>query len=168
MAYEEITCPHCGKGHRSEAAVARCASKEERKAQRAEKKAEDRDRRIKNGKDEPPEEHIHRLKREGKNWDAVLGSLRKNYLPLEFETDWDLYTVVYIYAEGLHWGNCDTETIAMLLLEKHFCGDYITAHPMNFVHIPEATPIYQVTGNGERLEKSDGSSEEGNEESTGV
>lgn len=145
-------CPNCGRAHRSEEAFARCATKEERKAERARKKAEDKARRVANAKDTPPVEYIHQLRREGKNFEQILGALRKNYLPPEFESDWDLYTVVFMYAEGLHWGSLDTETIALLLLEKHFLGEFITAHPMEFVHFPGTTPIMAVTGDDYRLE----------------
>lgn len=153
--HEKIPCPHCGKNHRSEEAIARCAAKAERKALRESKKEEDRARRFKNSREEPPQAHIKRLRQEGKNLEQVLGSLRKNYPPPEFEEEWDLVTVAYEVAAGLNWGPVDVETKAMMLLEKHFLGAYATIHPMELVHFPGATPIARVTGEDYRLERVD-------------
>jgi hypothetical protein len=156
---EKIACPTCGKSHRSEEAVARCATKEERKAERAKKKEEDRTRRIENSNKEAPRLYIRRLRGEGKNFEQILGQLRKNYPPPQFESGWDLFTVVYIYAETLNWGDVSTETKTMMLLEKHFAGDYITVHPLELVRIPGVTPIYKFTGDDFRLEREDGDSD---------
>jgi hypothetical protein len=157
---EKITCKTCGKSHRSEAAFARCATKEERKAERARKKEKEKARRIRNANEEAPELFIRRLRGEGKNFEQILGALRKNYPPPQFETEWDLFTVVYTYAEGLHWGNVDTETKTMMLLEKHFAGAYITVHPLELITILGVTPLYKFTGDDFRLEKDNGIEEE--------
>jgi len=149
-------CESCGKSHRTEEAFARCATRQERKAERAIKKEKDIARRIEVSRKEAPEAFVRRLRNEGKNLTQIVGALRKDYPPPEFEKEYDLLIVSFMVAESTNWGSVPLETKAMMLLEKHFTGDYITLHPLELIRLPGVTPIYQVTGDDFRLERDDG------------
>ena len=130
------SCVTCGREHRTKEAVERCAARGERKAAREAKKEIDRLRRIENWRDEPPKDYIRQRRREGVNWDRIVSGLRRDYPPLEFEDQWDLWQVVYLDSERLRWGRTDTETITLLRLEKYMLGDWGSVHPMQLVELP--------------------------------
>jgi hypothetical protein len=152
-----MECKHCGRTHRTEEALAKCATRQERKAERETKKKKEIERRVANAKAEPPDLYIKRMRQEEKNLSQIVGGLRKNYLPPTVDSEWDLYEVAYRVGETLNWGWIDNETKALMLLEKHMCGDFIV-HPLQVLEIQDPrTSIAAITGD-RRVELDDGDS----------
>lgn len=129
-----IQCEFCKKTHRLPEAVEKCKNRAARRENQAKKKAEDRERRIANWKQEPPGERIARRRGEGTAWEMIVSDLKKNYPPPEDGDMWTIYDVVGLYAERLNWP-VDVETRTLMLLEKHYLGDYSTAHPLELLGV---------------------------------
>lgn len=157
-----MECKNCGKSHRTEEAVAKCFARSERKAEREAKKKAEIQRRIANAKAVPPDIYIRKLRDEGKNLDQILAGLKKNYLPPEIDSDWDLWEVAYRIAQTVNWP-IEDELKTEMILEKHMLSDYVSLHPLEIPGVLSslaeagATPIARLFGS-RRMELDDGSS----------
>lgn len=144
-------CSNCGRTHRTEEARAKCFARSERKAERQAKKTQEIQRRLSNAKAESPNAHIKRLRDDGKNLDYILASLKKNYLPPEVDSNWDLWEVAYRVGQMVNWP-IDGESRTEMILERHMTGEYNSLHPLEIPGVMQtlrdagAVPISRLVG----------------------
>ena len=100
-----IECPACGRSHRTEEIVARCAARLQRKLQRAEKMAADEQRRADNKARESARDFISReYCREAISCEKVAAHLNKDYPPRPDGKKWHWTDVLAVHCEHLNWG----------------------------------------------------------------
>jgi hypothetical protein len=138
-----ISCTVCGKRHKDEKGLTLCREKAERAAARADKAEKERLRREKNA-EVSPEVFIRERRRlggAGGTWERIVSSLNKDYPPRP--EPWGIWEVVSLYAKQLKWP-CSVDQRVQMLLEKHYTGEYLTAHPLNLDGVREALYVGEV------------------------
>jgi len=140
-----VTCPFCQKNHRNPDLVAVCQAKAERREALKEKQRVEAQRRQHNLEAKPVIRCIREMRADSKNWNQISTRIKQDYPK---GTDYSLFSICKLYAQTLGWAPLvGTENAALMLLEKHAVGDFITLHPLSIgqskapsmedIHTPE-------------------------------